>query len=122
MSVGGQNLWASVLWLALFVAVAAVIVLIVVWIGRRRGSTTIALDAADTLSRVWLAAVVLGVIAVVIQGSSRSSRWPTCPRPSTGPDDPTAASLSPETCRLSNPPPHEPSTSPPSASPREPAR
>lgn len=68
MSVGGQNLWASVLWLALFVAVAAVIVLIVVWIGRRRGSTTIALDAADTLSRVWLAAVVLGVIAVVIQG------------------------------------------------------
>ena len=68
MSVGGQNLWASALWLALFVAVAAVIVLIVVWIGRRRGSTTIALDAADTLSRVWLAAVVLGVIAVVIQG------------------------------------------------------
>ena len=59
MSVGGQNLWASVLWLALFVAVAAVIVLIVVLIWRRRGSTTIALDAADTLSRVWLAAVVL---------------------------------------------------------------
>ncbi len=67
MTVGGQDLLTSLVWLTAFVAIAAVIVLGTVWIGRRRGSTTIALDAADTISRMWLAAIVLGLVLTVIQ-------------------------------------------------------
>lgn len=88
MSVGGQDLWASLLWLGIFAVGAAVIVLIVVWLGRRRGSTTIALDAADSLSRVWLAVLVLSLVFAVIQsfqpfvslqGVPASLDWPGRP-------------------------------------------
>lgn len=58
MSVGGATIGTALAWLAVAVAVLIVISLIVIALGRRRGSTTLALDVTQTLSAgvaaVWI--------------------------------------------------------------------
>ncbi|WP_203136526.1 hypothetical protein [Microbacterium sp. JZ31] len=63
MSAGGKDPLVALLWLAAFVAGLAVIVGIVMWRGRRKGSRTIALDAALTVAGAWL------FLAVVVAGA-----------------------------------------------------
>lgn len=45
----------------------AIIVAIIVWRGRRRGSTTIALDAALTLSGWWIALSTVGALIIIVK-------------------------------------------------------
>ncbi|WP_454129637.1 hypothetical protein [Microbacterium aurum] len=61
MSIGTQNLGEGLLWIAVFVAVVAGLCAVTVWIARRRGSTTVALDAASSVAQGWLFLMVLGL-------------------------------------------------------------
>lgn len=67
MSIGTQNLGEGLLWIGVFVAVVAVLCAATVWIARRRGSTTVALDAASSIAQGWLFLVVLGLGLMVWQ-------------------------------------------------------
>lgn len=61
------GLWPSLANIGIALAAVAVIVGLVVWRGRRRGSRTIALDAALTLSGVWFILAALGVAITVLK-------------------------------------------------------
>ncbi|MFK3677916.1 hypothetical protein ACI2IP_09290 [Microbacterium sp. NPDC090218] len=60
---GSSEIWPSLLFIGIGLAVIALIVGLLVWNGRRRGSRTIALDAALTLSGWW---ILLSVVSAVI--------------------------------------------------------
>lgn len=64
MSAGGRDFLEALLWLGAFIVGLGAIVGVVVWRGRRRGSRTIALDAALTVSAWWL---VLALLALAMQ-------------------------------------------------------
>lgn len=72
MSIGTQNLGEGLLWIGVFVAAVAVLCVITVWIARRRGSTTVALDAASAVAQGWLFLMVLGLGFTVWQWFSQS--------------------------------------------------
>lgn len=61
MSIGTRNLGEGLLWIGVFVAVVGMLCLLTVWIARRRGSTTVALDAAAAVAQGWLFLMVLGL-------------------------------------------------------------
>lgn len=61
------DLWPSLGNIGIALAVIALIVGIVFWRGRRRGSQTIALDAALTISGLWVLGSVVGVAIIVIK-------------------------------------------------------
>lgn len=63
--VGYGDLWQSLGSISVAIAAVAAIVGLVVWRGRRRGSTTIALDAALTISGWWVALSAIGIAAIV---------------------------------------------------------
>lgn len=67
MSFGTQNLFEGLLWVGAAIAVIAVLCIVAVWIARRRGSTAVALDAADTVARGWLVLMALGLGLTVWQ-------------------------------------------------------
>ncbi|MBN9215365.1 MAG: hypothetical protein J0J04_11285 [Microbacterium sp.] len=67
MSIGTQNLGEGLLWIGVFVAVVAVLCVVTVWIARRRGSTTVALDAASSVAQGWLFLMALGVGLMIWQ-------------------------------------------------------
>lgn len=50
MSMSSQNLGEALLWIAGGIAVLALIAGLAVWLARRRGSRTIAIDAADAVA------------------------------------------------------------------------
>lgn len=50
ISFGSEAVWPSLLNIGIALAVCAAVVALVVWNSRRRGSRTVALDAALTLS------------------------------------------------------------------------
>lgn len=50
MSISSQNLGEALLWIAAGIAVLALIAALAVWLARRRGSKTIAIDAADAVA------------------------------------------------------------------------
>ncbi|WEK60943.1 MAG: hypothetical protein P0Y60_16825 [Candidatus Microbacterium colombiense] len=62
-----NELWPSLLFIAAGLAVVAVIVGIVVWRGKRRGSRTLAIDAALTVSGWWVTLSALGAIVIVLK-------------------------------------------------------
>lgn len=66
-SYGSNELWPSLLFVGIGLAVIALIVALVVWNGRRRGSRTIALDAALTLSGWWILLGVVGAVIVIVK-------------------------------------------------------
>lgn len=68
MSVGGATIGETLTWLAIAVGVLVVIALVVIARGRRRGSTTIALDVTHAVS-AWVAAVWL-LFAVIRFGAA----------------------------------------------------
>lgn len=63
----GGDLWTSLGWMALVLAAIAAIIGVVVWRGRRRGSKTIALDAALAISSWWVMMSAVGVIIIVVK-------------------------------------------------------
>lgn len=67
ISFGSDEIWQSLLYIGIALAVIALIVALLVWNGRRRGSRTIALDAALTLAGWWLLLSVVGAIIVIIK-------------------------------------------------------
>jgi len=66
ISFGGE-LWPSLGYIGIALAVIALIVTIVFWRGRRRGSKTFALDAALTVSGVWIMGAALVSVIIVIK-------------------------------------------------------
>lgn len=67
LTFGSDELWPSLLNIGIGLAVIAVILGLVVWNGRRRGSRTIALDAALTISAWWILLSALGAVIIVIK-------------------------------------------------------
>lgn len=67
MSIGTQNLAEGLLWIAVAIAVVAALCALTIWIARRRGSTTVALDAASSVAQGWLFLMALGLGLTVWQ-------------------------------------------------------
>lgn len=67
LSFGSDEVWPSLLKIGIALAVITIIVGLVVWIGRRRGSRTIALDAALTLSGWWILLSAVGVVVILVK-------------------------------------------------------
>lgn len=74
LSFGSDEIWPSLLNVGIALAVTALVVGLVVWSRRRRGSRTVALDAALTLSGWWIllstaSAVIFIVKAFTVDGA-----------------------------------------------------
>lgn len=64
---GSDSVWDSLRFIGIALAVMAVVVGLVVWVGRRRGSRTIALNAAYSICAVWVVLSALGAIGIVVK-------------------------------------------------------
>ena len=64
---GSDSVWDSLRLIGISLAVVAVVIGLVVWIGRRRGSKTVALDAALTISGMWIILNAIGGIFIVVK-------------------------------------------------------
>lgn len=62
---GSDSVWDSLRFIGISLAVIAVVIGLFVWIGRRRGSRTIALDAALTISGMWIILSTIGAVSIV---------------------------------------------------------
>lgn len=62
---GSDSVWDSLRFIGISLAVIAVVIGLFVWIGRRRGSKTIALDTALTISGMWIILSTIGAISIV---------------------------------------------------------
>ncbi|EYT60221.1 MULTISPECIES: hypothetical protein [Microbacterium] len=67
LSFGSDEVWPSLLNIGIALAVITVILGVVVWRGRRRGSRTIALDAALTLSGWWILLSAVGAVITIFK-------------------------------------------------------
>ena len=67
ISFGSEAVWPSLLNIGIALAVCAAVVALVVWNSRRRGSRTVALDAALTLSGWWITLSALGAVVIVVK-------------------------------------------------------
>lgn len=65
LTFGSDELGQSLLYIGIGLAVIALIVAVVVWNSRRRGSRTVALDAALTLSAWWILLSAVGAVIVI---------------------------------------------------------
>ena len=70
LSFGSDEVWPSLLNIGLVLAAIAVVVGIVVWRGRKKGSRTIALDAALAISGWWVMLSGVGAIIIIIKAFS----------------------------------------------------
>lgn len=75
MTIGVQNLGEGLLWIAVAIAAIAALCTVTVWIARRRGSTTVALDAASSVAQGWLFILALGLGLMVWQWFSQGEMW-----------------------------------------------
>lgn len=67
ISFGSDSVWDSLRFIGIALVAIAVVVGLFVWIGRRRGSKTVALDAALTISGMWIILNVLGGVVIVVK-------------------------------------------------------
>lgn len=67
LSFGADSVWLSLGYIGIALAVLAVIVGLVVWHRRRRGSKTIALDAALTICAWWLIFAAIGAASIIVK-------------------------------------------------------
>jgi hypothetical protein len=67
MVTAGGELLASLGWIALALIAIAAIVGLAIWRGRRRGSRTIALDAALTVSGLWVMLSAVGALIIIVK-------------------------------------------------------
>lgn len=70
ISFGSDEVWPSLLNIGLVLAAIAVVVGIVVWRGRKKGSRTIALDAALAISGWWVMLSGVGAVIIIIKAFS----------------------------------------------------
>lgn len=67
ISFSSDSVWDSLRFIGIALAAVAIVIALVAWIGRRRGSKTIVLDAALTISGMWIALSTLGAIVIVVK-------------------------------------------------------
>ena len=67
LTFGSDELGQSLLYIGIGLAVIALIVAVVVWNSRRRGSRTVALDASLTLSGWWILLGIVGAVIVIVK-------------------------------------------------------
>jgi hypothetical protein len=67
LSFGSDELWPSLLNIGIALVVITLIVAVVVWNSRRRGSRTVALDAALTISGWWILLGILSAVTYIIK-------------------------------------------------------
>ncbi len=67
ISFGSDSIWDSLRFMGIALAAVALVIGLFVWLGRRRGSTTVALDAALTISGMWIALNALGAVILVVK-------------------------------------------------------
>ncbi|MBT2483578.1 MULTISPECIES: hypothetical protein [unclassified Microbacterium] len=72
LTFGSSELWPSLANIGIALVVTAAIIAVVVWRGKKRGSRTIALDAALTVSGWWVIMAVVGALFIVIKAFSVS--------------------------------------------------
>ena len=87
MSVGSDDLGRALVSIGFFLLALAAIIGVVVWLARRRGSTTVALDVALVVAAAWTAIGLLGTIftlaqtvgagSIYVTGLPVSMSWPT---------------------------------------------
>jgi hypothetical protein len=70
ISFGSDEVWPSLGYIGIALAVIAVIVGIVAWRGKKKGSRTIALDAALAISGWWVMLAGVGAVIIVIKAFS----------------------------------------------------
>lgn len=71
MSIGSQDLAGALLWIGCYLLVIAAVTGLTVWVARRRGSTTIVLDATQAVARVSIALAAIGAIATAWRWSTQ---------------------------------------------------
>ncbi|PRB13093.1 hypothetical protein [Microbacterium sp. MYb62] len=67
LTFGSDELWPSLLNIGIGLVVITLIVAVVVWNSRRRGSRTVALDAALTLSGWWILIGLVSAVTIIIK-------------------------------------------------------
>ena len=67
LTFGSAEIWPSLLYIGIGLGVIALVVGLLVWNGRRRGSRTVALDAALTLSGWWFLLSAVGAVIFVVK-------------------------------------------------------
>lgn len=67
LAFGSHDLWPSLLNIGIALVVIAAVVAVVVWRGRRRGSRTIALDAALIVAGWWVLLSLIGAAMILIK-------------------------------------------------------
>lgn len=67
LTFGSAEIWPSLLYTGIGLVVIALVVTVLVWNGRRRGSRTIALDAALTLSGWWILLSAVGAVIIIVK-------------------------------------------------------
>lgn len=70
ISFGSDEVWPSLAYIGIALAVIALIVGIVVWRGKRKGSRTIALDAALSVSGWWVLLWIVSTTIIVVKAFS----------------------------------------------------
>lgn len=67
LGISSDDLWTSLAQIGIGLAVIAAIVGFVVWRGRRRGSRTLAIDAALTVSGWWVTLSAVGAVIIIVK-------------------------------------------------------
>lgn len=67
LTFGSDELWPSLLNIGLGLVVISLIVAVVIWNSRRRGSRTVALDAALAISGWWILLAMIGAVILIIK-------------------------------------------------------
>lgn len=67
LSFGSDELWPSLLNIGIALVVITLIVAVVVWNSRRRGSRTVALDAALTISGWWVLLSAVSAVIIIVK-------------------------------------------------------
>ncbi|GAA5033752.1 hypothetical protein GCM10025738_17400 [Microbacterium fluvii] len=75
VSIGAEDLGGALLWVAIGLGVLLGIAALAVWAARRRGSTTIVLDATAAVARVWIAFVGLAAVFVMWRWLGGGTTW-----------------------------------------------
>lgn len=75
MSIGSQDLGQALLWVASALVFLGGLACLAVWIARRRGSRTIAADAALAVAQVWLFFVAAGAVLTVWRAVTDGTVW-----------------------------------------------
>lgn len=72
---GSQNLGEALTAIAIALGVIAVVILIVWWIARRRGTPTVGIVGVHSLALMWAGLCGVGAVATIWRGIAGGDRW-----------------------------------------------